>query len=172
MPGSVIGKSLNLGYPGNVSRSADAIITNRVVKLTDSIGLNFGDPAVLNADNTYSKFGAGNTAVQFAGVAVREVKQSVVYTGNGQGTYAPGDPCDVIGQGTVIVTCSVGTPTAGGAVYLRTILNGAIPLGVVGGYEATADSTNSVLLTNAKWTTGRIDANKSAEVTILSRITP
>jgi hypothetical protein len=172
MPGSVVGKGLNLGYPGNVSRSADAIINNRVVKLTDSVGLNFGDPAILNSDNTYSKFGAGNTATQFAGVAVREVKQSVSYTGNGQGTYAPGEPCDVIGRGTVIVTCSVGTPTAGGEVYLRTILNAGIPLGVVGGYEAAADSTNSVLITNAKWTTGKMDANRAAEVTILSRILP
>jgi hypothetical protein len=248
MPGAVIGKALNLGYPGNVSRSADAIIDNRVVKSTDAAGINFGDPAILNPDNTYSKFGTtsslltaalvsttaytslavqaltdnlnagesvllvsgantqtatlsapaavgatslsinsitanfsypigsnvyvSNIPAQFAGVGVREVKQGVNYTGNGQGTYAPGEAADVIGRGTVIVTCNVGTPTAGGPVYLRIIANGAIPLGIVGGFEAAADGTNTVLLTNAKWSTGRIDANKSAEVTILSRILP
>lgn len=32
MPGYAIGKSLNLGYEGNVSRSVDAIITARKAK--------------------------------------------------------------------------------------------------------------------------------------------
>ena len=37
---------------------------------------------------------------------------------------------------------------------------------------AEADSTNTVLLPNVKWTTGAIDANKSCEVTILTRVNP
>lgn len=172
MPGTVVGKGLNFGYPGNVSRSADAIIDNRVVKPTDTVNINFGDPAVLNTDNTYSKFGATGTAATFAGIAVREVKQGTVFGSNVQGAYAPGDPCDVLGRGSATVTCSVGTPTAGGAVYIRTVLNGGIPLGIVGGYEAAADGANSILIPNAKWTTGKLDANRTAEVTITQRINP
>jgi hypothetical protein len=172
MPGGVIGKSLNLGYAGSVSRSADAIIANRIVKLSDVVSINFGDPAILNTDNTYSKFGATGTAAAFAGIAVREVKQGTVYGSNANGSYAPGDPCDVLGRGSVTVVCNVGTPVAGGPVYIRTLANGAIPLGVVGGFEAASDTTNSILITNAKWTTGKIDANKVAEVTITQRNNP
>ncbi|MFC8686326.1 hypothetical protein [Brevibacillus porteri] len=171
MPGKVIGKSLNLGYPGNVSRSADAIIDNRVVKPTDTAKINFGDPVVLNDDNTYSKFGAAGTADTFAGIAVREVKQSTDYF-NAQGFYAPGQPCDVASRGTLTVVCNVGTPKARGAVYIRITANASIPNGIVGGFEAAADGANTVLIPNLKWTTGKLDANKVAEVTILTRVNP
>ncbi|WNF07259.1 structural cement protein Gp24 [Brevibacillus borstelensis] len=171
MPGSVIGKSLNLGYPGNISRSADAIIDNRVVKPTDTENINFGDPVVLNDDNTYSKFGATGTAATFGGIAVREVKQSTDYF-SAQGFYAPGQPCDVATRGTLTVVCNVGTPKAGGSVYIRTATNAAIPDGVIGGFEAAADGANTVEIPNLKWTTGKLDANKVAEVTILTRVNP
>lgn len=172
MPGYAVGKALNIGYPGNVSRQADAIISNRIVKSSDSAPIAFGDPAVLNSDNTYSKFGASGTAAAFAGIAVREVKQSTVFTSNVAGSYAPGDPCDVLSRGTIAVVCNVGTPTAGGDVYIRVTANGSIPTGVVGGFEAAADSTNTIKITNAKWTTGKIDANKVAEVTLTQRNNP
>lgn len=171
MSGSVIGKSLNLGYPGSVSRSVDAIIANRMLKLSDVVNANFGDPVVLNSDNTYSKFGAAGTAAAFAGVAVREVKQGTDYFAV-QGSYAPGQPTDVIERGSVTVTCNVGAPTSGGAVYIRITANGAIPTGIVGGFEAAADGANTILITNAKWTTGKLDANKVAEVTITQRNNP
>lgn len=171
MPGSVIGKSLNLGYPGNISRSADAIIDNRVVKPTDTENINFGDPVVLNDDNTYSKFGATGTAATFGGIAVREVKQSTDYF-SAQGFYVPGQPCDVATRGTLTVVCNVGTPKAGGAVYVRIATNASIPDGVIGGFEAAADGANTIEIPNLKWTTGRLDANKVAEVTILTRVNP
>lgn len=171
MPGSVIGKSLNLGYPGNVSRSADAIIDNRIVKATDTTNIFFGDPVVLNPDNTYSKFGATGTAATFAGIAVREVKQTLEYI-TSQGFYAPGQPCDVLTRGPIVVVCNVGTPTAGGAVYIRIAANATIPAGVIGGFEAAADGTNTVQVPGAKWTTGKLDANRVAEVTLIQRNNP
>jgi hypothetical protein len=171
MPGSVVGKSLNLGYPGSISRSADTIITNRVVKSTDTANINFGDPTVLNADNTYSVFGATGTAATFAGIAVLEVKQSTDYFAV-QGYYEPGQPCDVAERGSVTVLCNVGTPTAGGDVYVRITANGAIPAGVVGGFEAAADGVNTVKLNGIKWKTGKLDANRVAEVTITQRNNP
>lgn len=171
MPGAAVGKALNFGYPGNVARSADAIITNRIVK-SDSADIAFGDAAILNSDNTYSRFGASGTAAAFAGVAVREVKQSTVYGNNVSGSYKPLEPCDVIERGTVNVVCTVGTPTAGGDVYIRVTANGSIPDGVVGGFEAAADSTNTIKITNAKWKTGKLDGNRVAELTILARNNP
>lgn len=171
MTGTVIGKSLNLGYAGSISRSVDAIITNRLVKASDVANINFGDPVILNADNTYSAFLAVGTAASFAGIAVREVKQSTDYL-SAQGYYKPGEPCDVAERGTLTVVCNVGTPTSGGNVYVRITANGAIPTGVVGGFEAAADGANTILLTGIKWKTGKIDTNKVAEVTITQRNNP
>jgi len=171
MPGKVIGKSLNLGYPGSVSRSADAIITARMIRDTDTEEIAFGEAVVLNSDNTYSKFGADGTADAFVGVAVREVKQSTDYFSE-QGTYKPGQPCDVLERGSVTVFCNVGTPTAGGAVHLRIVENPSFPNGVVGGFEAAADGANTIKLPGVKWKTGKTDTNKVAEITILSRNNP
>lgn len=168
MPGSVIGITFNIGYPGSFARNADCIILNRGVKATDTANINFGDPVVLNSDNTVSKFGASNTAAQFAGIAVREVKQAQDYY-SPAGYYKPGTPADFLTRGGIAVQVNNGTPTAGGAVYLRTVAGSlATP---VGGFEAAAasDGGTTVLLTNTVFTTGNMDSNNIAEVTILSR---
>jgi hypothetical protein len=171
MTGKAIGISMNLGYPGSFARNGDCVIMNRIVKLTDSAGPAFGDPVILNTDNTYSKFVATGTLAAFAGVAVREVKQPTDYY-DASGVYEPGQPADVIERGAVSVVCRVGTPTAGGKVYVRIVANESIPAGVVGGFEAAADSTNTIELTNCRWATGLKDANNVAELTILSRNNP
>lgn len=171
MPGSVIGIQMNLGYPGSFARNGDCIIRNRLIKPTDETGPAFGDPVVLNADNTFSKFGAANVAADFAGVAVREVKQAADYY-PASGVYNPGDPCDAIQRGAVSVVCNVGNPTSGGKVYIRITENGAIPAGVVGGFEAAADGVNTVELTNCEWASDSKDANNVTELTILTRNKP
>lgn len=169
MPGAVVGKTLNYGYPGQVSRSADAIIENRFVKSSDTNSIGFGAPVVLNSDNTYSAFLASGTAATFAGIAVREVKTNQTYVTNATGSYSPGNPCDVLERGSVMVQVNNGTPTANGTVYVRIALNGTIPAGVIGGFEATADGANTIALTNVKFKTGLMDANNVAEVAILTR---
>lgn len=171
MSGYVVGQQLDYGYPGTVSRLADAIITNRAVRSTDTANINFGDPVVLNSDNTYSKFGSSNTAADFAGVAVREVKQSTQYFA-ATGDYEPGQPCDVLERGSVTVTCTEGTPTAGGPVYVVTVA-GTGAISAVGNFVATATpagtGSTAVQITNAQWKTGQVDSNNVAELTILSR---
>lgn len=169
MPIQTIGTTLNIGYPGSFSRNADCIIASRVIKTADAAGPAFGDPVILNADNTYSKFGAAHTATQFAGVAVREVKQATDYMNQGDVVYRPGEQADAILRGAVCVKINNGVPAAGGTVYIRIAENGAIPAGVVGGFEAVADGSNTVALTNAVFTTGQIDSNNVAEITILTR---
>ena len=171
MPIGAIGTSMNYGYPGSFARNGDCIVMARPIKSTDSVGPSFGDPVILNADNTYSKFGADGTLAKFAGIAVREVKQASVYTATG-GVYAPGTSCDVIERGNVSVVCNVGTPTSGGAVYVRVVANESIPAGIVGGLEAAADSTNTIALTNCKWATGLKDANGVTELCIVNRNNP
>lgn len=111
---------------------------------------------------------AFNNFMQFAGVAVREVKQSTSYF-TSQGDYEPGQPCDVLERGSVTVNCNHGTPTARGQVYVRVIFNNAYPNAPVGGFEAVSDGTNTIQITNAQWKTGNLDSNGVAELTILTR---
>lgn len=177
MPGSVIGKELNLGYAGTVSRSIDSIITPRVVKSKINNGIEtepniaFGEPVALNSDNTYSRFGATGTAATFAGIAIREVKQATDYYA-ANGAYLPGEICDVIERGSVTVVCNAGTPTAGGKVYVRIAANASVPNGVIGQFEAAADGANTIEIPNARWKTGKLDSNKVAELTIINRVNP
>lgn len=165
MPGKVIQEKLNYGYPGSVSRSNDSIIINKRVK---GEGVPFGSPVVMNDDNSVSAFGAEHTATEFIGVAVREVKQTADYY-NPTGTYLENEPADIITRGSITVEINNGTPKARGKVYIRIAENEAIPNGVIGGFEAVADGVNTVELSNVVFTTGQMDTNKIAEITILSR---
>lgn len=171
MPGTTVGLSLNLGYAGNISRDIDNIVTPRVVN-SGSADIAFGEPVILGTDNTYSRFGSTGTAATFAGIAVREVKQASDYYA-AAGTYKANEVCDVLERGSITVKCNAGTPTAGGKVYVRIVANaGVAPNGVVGQFEAAADGTNTIEITNARWKTGKIDNNGIAELTILNRVNP
>lgn len=165
MPGKVIGISLGQGWPGTQSRSADAIIQNRIAN--DAIS--FGMAVTLTTDNKWTPVTNSTTAANIAGVAVREVVQANTYNPQSNPDYLAGEPCDVMTRGNVIVKCQRGTPTSGSAVYVRVKANATYPDAVVGGFEAEADSTNTVQVTNIEWTTGIIDSNNCTEVTIKTR---
>ena len=143
MPGRVIGTSLNIGYPGTPSRSADS---NRWAPVTDT-----------------------TVAADIAGIAVREVVQANTFDPQSNPDYVANAPCDVMVRGNCTVKCQRGTPAAGTAVYVRVKANNSYPNAVVGGFEASADSTNTVQVPNIEWTTGSVDANGVAEVTIKTR---
>lgn len=172
MPGKVIGIKMNTGYVGTVSASADAIIQARIAKKL----IKFGEPVVLvAAENKYLGVadsvagGTSFTAPQFAGIAVREVVQANVYDPQETPGYAANSVVDVLTRGQCTVLCQRGTPTAGGTVYVRTVANDSYPTAVVGGFEADDDSGKVVALTNVQWTTGNMNADKVAEVTVLTR---
>lgn len=174
MSGKAIGIELNLGYPGTVSRSVDTIITARKLQSKIQDGketaspIFFGEAVILNEDNTYSKFGEGNTSNDFVGIAVREVKQTTDYYSS-TGSYLPNEIMDVLNRGSITVNCNNGTPTAGGKVFIRIKENPSIPYGKIGQFEAIADADNTVEIPNLKWATNKLDKNKVAEVTILTR---
>ncbi len=171
MAGYAIGKSMNLGFPGTFARTPDDVIMSRPVK-SDSDPIPFGAPVLLNSDNTYALAGATATLAAFAGIAVRIVKQTVEYLNQSEAAYQPQQAASVIERGNVTVKCNVGTPTAGGKVYVRVVANEAIAAGVVGGLEAEADSTNTIELTNCRWATGIMDANRVVELCIMTRNNP
>lgn len=189
MPGGAIGKSLNLGYVGKVSRNADTLVSARHVKsILDGSGVEtlsaipFGKAVVLNTDNTFSLFGQAGTGVSsavaanFAGIAAGEVKQMSTWGSvSGAGQYNPTEACDVIERGSVtikVVDYASNAPTAGGKVYICSAVgNGTL---AVGDFYATATPTGIgtgtvIELTNVKFTTGKVDANGVAEVTLITR---
>lgn len=178
MPGTVIAKHMNLGYAGRISRDADVIVDNRTVK-AETADIPFGAPVVLNSDNTYQFFGADGTAAAFAGIAVAEPKQSTDYYNNIV-VYKANQRCDVLTRGSATVICTNGTPVAGGAVYVTIAEDVDLPGVKIGDFVAEAHSyldgeetvDCTVEITNAKWTTGYLDANNVAEVTLLTRVNP
>lgn len=171
MPGKAIGISMLSGYAGTQSRTADAIIQNRIAKSN----ISFGHAVVLTDDNKWDNIVEDTTAEQIAGIAVREVVQANTFDPQSNPDYMAETPCDVMVRGNCTVKCQRGTPKPGDAVYVRVKANTIYHDAVVGGLEAAADTTdtadtaNTVQVTNIEWTTGVMDANRMTEITIKTR---
>lgn len=165
MPGKAIGISMLSGYAGTQSRTADAIIQNRIAKSN----ISFGHAVVLTNDNRWDNVTVDTTAAQIAGIAVREVVQANTFDPQSNPDYMAETPCDVMVRGNCTVKCQRGTPKSGDAVYVRIKPNAAYDNAVVGGLEATDDLENTVRATNIEWTTGVMDANRMTEITIKTR---
>ena len=161
----VIGTAMTSGYAGSYSRQPDMIVNTRPAG--GSANIPFGAPLVYSGTNVV-QMGASATADQFVGVAGREIKSSLTYLEQTPGQYAPGDAVSVFQRGSIQVACQRGTPALGGAVYVRITANPTYETAVVGGFEAEADSSNTVQLTNCQWG-GPPDANGIAELVILTR---
>jgi len=160
-----IGTRLQLGYAGSITRSSDVVIQNRI----SAGAIPFGAPVHLNPDNTVALFGAGATNARFAGFAVRVVKQQQAIF-EALGSYRKDELTDFLVRGSIAVPFKgVGTPTAGGVVFIRTALNPSFPDAAVGDVEAGADGANTVQLSNAHFTTGVTDSSGVIEVTVNER---
>ena len=156
MPGAVIGKALNLGYIGKISRDGDAIVTNRIVS-GESEAIDFGAAVFLNDDNTVRNVTvtgeqgsetSTDTIDKFVGIAVAEVVQATKNKG-----------CDILVRGSIIVEMGTGTPKAGGKVYFNF---------ATGKFDATDPSTKGFAIP-ARFTTGYVDGKGGVEITILER---
>lgn len=157
MPGKVIGKSLNFGYPGQIARTGDEVSRTFPVKAGP---INFGQAVQLNADGLLVPF-----AGEFAGVAMRRVKSALAYTGQNLGQYIAGDACDVLERGSITVHVVAGTAKPGAKVYAYKVASAGKE---VGDFAAAADGTNTVELADVKFAT-TADANGVAEIVILNR---
>lgn len=164
MTNQVIGKSMFHGYAGSYSRQPDTIIDTHPA----AGAIAFGGAVVYDGVKVKTA-GTGATAAQFVGVAVRETKSATNYLNQNEGSYVEGDAVPVIKRGCVNVICQNGTPALDGTVYVRIAANASFPNAVVGGFEAAADSTNTIALTNVKWK-GGADANGVAELRILTTL--
>lgn len=166
MSGGAIGIMMGVGYPGTQSRTADAIIQSRVA----SNAIKFGQAVTLTNDNKWALVSSGTTAEDVAGIAVREVVQANTFNPQSNPDYFAGSLTDVMVRGNCTVRCQRGTPTSGAAVFIRIALNATYADALVGGVEALADGSNTIEVPNIEWTTGVLDSNKNAEITIKTRM--
>jgi hypothetical protein len=143
---------LGPGFPGTISRLADGISSTRRVLPTTANPIYFGQavtilPQAGGGDyvQSVSDFINGGGIFYpslFDGVAVRVVGTQVTgYPQNPEvpvlGGYVQGQLASILERGTIPVVVNAGTPASQGQVYLRTVLNAAVPTGVVGGFEAS-----------------------------------
>lgn len=165
MPGSVIGKKLNLGYAGKVSRSNDRIVINRLYEAnaTNKDPILFGAPVFLDSAGIHGAVTA-STAAQFVGIAAASVVQADVYSdANDGGAYKPGKPMDILVRGTVTVLLNASTAQTAGAPVYYDVAN-AVFTG-----SAKTGETNNLEVPGAHFATGYVDANKCAEIVLTKR---
>lgn len=160
MAGKVIGKVMNYGWAGKITRDADMIIDSRIVSDAEgSTAIPFGAPVFLNDDNTVRNFASDADASRLAGVAVSGVRQSINYATQ-LADYQPATQCDILTRGQVMVaipSAAAAAAVAGGKVYLDATTG-----------EFTTASTSNID-TGYKFTTGLVDANYMVEITILNK---
>lgn len=162
MAGKAIGISMNFGYPGNYARTPDDVTVSRLIKAsTDPVP--FGACLKLNSDNTVQLAGSGFKAENFAGIAVREIKTPTNFLSQNTVSYQAGQVCDALVRGAITVVCNVGTPTAGGPVYVRIAENALIDDGVVGGFEAQADDAGQTAGANTYTISTNVANNDDVE---------
>ena len=155
-----IGLNMSHGFSGSFARQPDMIVNTAPLGGTEIIP--FGTPLVRGENGVVLPMGTGNTGNQFIGVAGREVKSPAEFFNQNVGQYAPEEAVSVFQRGCINVKCQKGSPSIDGTVYVRVSESGSY---VVGGFEAEADGTNTVALSNAQWN-GPADNNGVAELRI------
>ena len=156
-----IGLSMSHGFAGSYARQPDMIVNT--APLGGTVPVAFGTPLVRGDGGAVIPMGSGNTGNEFVGVAGKEVKTATQYNGQSVGTYTPGEAVSVFQRGNINVKCQKGTPVIDGTVYVRVTASSNY---IVGGFEAEADGTNTVALSNAQWG-GPADSNGVAELRIV-----
>ena len=156
-----IGLSMSHGFAGSYARQPDMIVNT--APFGGTVPVAFGTPLVRGDGGAVIPMGSGNTGNEFVGVAGKEVKTATQYNGQSVGTYTPGEAVSVFQRGNINVKCQKGTPVIDGTVYVRVTASSNY---IVGGFEAEADGTNTVALSNAQWG-GPADSNGVAELRIV-----
>ncbi|MDE7054757.1 MAG: hypothetical protein K2O84_08090 [Oscillospiraceae bacterium] len=158
-----IGISMPHGYAGGYARQPDMIVNTRPA----GAQIVFGTALKYDEGKNVVPMGEGDGAAAFVGVAAREIKSALHYLDQSTGMYAEKEAVPVFMRGAVNVLCQKGTPQLGGAVYVRVAENASYPTAAAGGFEAEADGSSTVQLTNCQWA-GPADVNKVTELRILT----
>lgn len=155
MAGKTIGKTLPLGYRGNVSRTPDIIIES--FRNVGTGAIDFGG-AVYFSTNGVKAADASASNSNLVGFAVRKMGQP---GDNNAWSYAANESVDVLVRGSIVVEMDNSTPTAHAQVYVTSA-------GVI-----TATSSNNTAIPNTVFSTGKTETvdttHQLVEVTVLER---
>lgn len=149
------------GIPGDLTRQSSSTIESQIF-----------DPA--NAFSAYGLFGkiasgkfipvgAGDAATAVFGMLVRPFPITGSNGSDPLGTAVPptSGVANVLKRGYINVKVNAGTASVGSAVYIRVAAAAAGK--PIGGIEAAADSTNTIVVAGAYFT-GAADASGNAEI--------
>lgn len=169
MPASTIGKTFGNGFPGTYGEQPDKIVIT--APNTGDADMVFGAPVFSFDDGVAVAGSTGLTpsAANFTGVAEAHVQTANAYNPQSLGGYALNQPVPVFERGGIVVyvgNSAAHAPTINGAVYVR-IAGGTDDM-PVGEFEAAADSTNTIQITNATWGS-TADANGVALLVLKTR---
>lgn len=146
---------------GDFSREGYEIINS--LPTTQGTTINFGAPVKILGTNSLVPFSEDFTIDDFAGIAVKKINPSL------NQEYSEFEVCDFISAGCVNVTCQSGSPSAGGAVYIR--VKNASSSKKLGGFEANPDkiNENQIRVPTLTWASDAISSNGVAIILIKER---
>lgn len=152
------------GIKGDVSRIGESNVESVIQGSQFSA---YGLPAVFNGSGQAIPFGAGNVAIDFQGILVR---QAPAISGNALSGFDDTIPWlealqGLMPRGYAMVKCAAGTPVRGGLVYIQITASGGV---AVGEFRASSDGGNAVALlaTQAEWATNGKDGDNLAEIRV------
>lgn len=156
------------GIPGRVNREQEHTGEPNALDATTPPTA-FGDAVKIGANGRIQALTAGDAATAVYGLleAAFPGGPGTTYGAEtqllGNTTPQPGSRCTILKRGYMTVRLQGATAAAKGSpVYIR--LGGTIPAGGrLNGFEAAADSTNTILLTGAYWM-GAADAAGNCEL--------
>lgn len=162
MAGKVIGTSLNFGYPGNVSRVSDTVIMSFPVGGDADTKIKYGAPVAYDpTTNKILPVSNDTPAASIIGFAVRHIGQPYEDSPDGW-YYKQGDVADVMVRGSMAVEIGASTGIAArGQVY---VTKSGVVTSVAG-----SDPDAALAVPNAIFSTGKVDANNTVEITLVSR---
>lgn len=167
MPGKVIGNSLPIGFAGNPSRMSDCVIAPYMYAASNSGNIQFGEPVAFDAANGgVRKVASTDTSASIIGIAVRRMGQPKSDDANGW-YYQPGEEVDVLLRGSIVVPVLNATSIAArGTVYICKGTGDNRPAGSI----VCASGDDTIQMANAKFSTGKIDTDLVAEITLTERV--
>lgn len=170
--GKTIGKTLNYGYAGTPALQPDYLAITRLNVSNEKIL--FGDLLIYKNDMSgVEKVNATNKdllTTHFAGIAIRQVKQSSEYKNQNEVGYASNEATGVFQRGIISIACVEGTPKLNGTVYYRYQSNNTDkPVGFTA-QEDTNTGTETVKVPALVFA-GEADLDGIVAVSINSKIT-
>lgn len=152
------------GIPGMLTRSEHATVEPQIV-MTTNPPLTYGVPVAIDATALQARpFGAGDVAGNIYGFLVRSYPTNGTLINEPIGTAVPPTTgvCNIMTRGYIMANLG-GTTAAkkNGAVYVR--IAAAASGKPLGGVEAAADSSNTVVLPNSHYM-GPADAQGNVEI--------